>query len=189
MNRLYIMMAGALALATTVSSCSDSKSYAELLNEENRCVNLFLSQHRVVDHIPEGNAFEVGPDAPYYCLDEDQNVYMQVLAKGTDEKPEKDDMVYFRFIRYSLQYYIVGSDDNVGVGNANNMGAAPTYFLFDDYYTTQSAQYGEGIQLPMKYLGYDCKVNLVVKSQAGAESEMSYVVPYLYTISYYKPAL
>ncbi len=41
----------------------------------------------------------------------------------------------------------------------------------------------------MKLLGYNAKVNLVIKSQAGPTADMSYVVPYLYTISYYKPVI
>ena len=38
----------------------------------------------------------------------------------------------------------------------------------------------------MLYLGYNAKVNLIIKSQAGPENDMAYVVPYLYTITYYK---
>ena len=188
-NKFFGALAGALLAIATLASCSDDKSYSDLLNDENRTVNLFLSQHRLVNHLPENNEFEVGPDAPYYCIDDEGNVYMQVLDKGTDVLPEEDDRVYFRYIRYNLQYYVVGSNTNMGVGNALNMTSDPTFFLFKNLSVEESTQYGTGIQEPMKYLGYDCKVNLVVKSQAGPIADISYVVPYLYTISYYKPAL
>ena len=82
-----------LVIAAALSSCNDSKSYAELLQDENQAVNKFLVQHRVIEQVPENGIFEVGPDAPYYQLDEEANVYMQVLALGTDEKPEKNDRV------------------------------------------------------------------------------------------------
>ncbi|WP_367617467.1 DUF4827 family protein, partial [uncultured Duncaniella sp.] len=50
-------------------------------------------------------------------------------------------------------------------------------------------QYGTGLQIPVKLLGYGCKVNVVIKSQAGPSSDMSYVVPFLYDVSYNKPAM
>ncbi|MCI9285610.1 MAG: DUF4827 domain-containing protein [Muribaculaceae bacterium] len=188
MKSLFVPFLSMMALLAMVS-CSDSKSYAELLTEENHTVNNFLSQHRVVDHIPADSVFEVGPDAPYYCIDDEGDVYMQVLDKGNDERAETDDKVYFRYMRYMLNYYVVGSDSNVGAGNADNMTAASTYFLFNNLYVETSTQYGTGIQLPMRFLGYDSKVNLVIKSQAGPTADMSYVVPYLYEISYYKPVI
>lgn len=178
-----------IGLAFGLSSCSDSKSYAELLADENQAVNKFLVLHDVVDHVPADSIFEVGENAPYYRLDDESNVYMQVLSLGTDEKPSKSDRVYFRFTRYNMFYYVVGDDDyneSIGSGNRDDMASAYTYFLFDDHSVSESSQYGTGIQLPMKYLGYNAKVNLVIKSQSGPTDETSYVVPYLYKITYYK---
>lgn len=189
MNKLYTTILSLLCLMAAATSCSDNKSYAELLTDENHCVNAFLAEHRLVDGIPADSVFLTGPDAPYYRIDEDSNVYMQVLQPGTDERAQTGDRVYFRYMRYNLLSYVVGSDDNIGAGNANNMNTESTFFIFDNLYISQSYQYGEGIQLPMRFLGYDCKVNLIIKSQAGPESDMAYVTPYLYEISYYKPAL
>lgn len=59
MKSLFVPFLSMMALLAMVS-CSDSKSYAELLTEENHTVNNFLSQHRVVDHIPADSVFEVG---------------------------------------------------------------------------------------------------------------------------------
>lgn len=184
-----IFAAMAAMLALTFASCNDSQSYADLLNDENKVVNEFLSQHRVIDEIPADSVFEVGPDAPYYRMDEEGNVYMQVLDKGSDEKPLLNARVYFRYMRYNLYTYVVGSDDNTGSGNADNLGYQSTFFLLGNVSISQSTQYGTGIQVPMYYLGYNAKVNLIVKSQQGLTSEISNVVPYLYTISYFKSQL
>ena len=179
------------AFAASISACSDHKSYAEQLNEETQTVNAFLARHRVVDEMPTDTnyVFEVGPNAPYYRLDEERNVYMQVLYEGKEGYAKKGNRVYFRYLRYNLNNYVIGGDDNVGAGNANNLGTSPSFFLFDTYDVQESAAYGTGIQMPLKFLQMGSRVNLVVKSQAGAYEEMQYVVPYLYEIRYNKPAL
>ena len=190
MKRNILSIFSLLAIPLVTSAYSDSKSYADLLNDENKLVNAFLAEHRVLEEFPGVDECEVGPDAPYYRVDDEGNVYMQVLRKGDGVFPETGDRVYFRYLSYDLNYYVVGSDDNIGTGNLNNTGNSnPTYFLYDDFTIEQSSQYGTGIQIPVGLLGYDCKVNVIIKSQAGPTSTMSYVVPYLYEIAYYKPAM
>jgi len=187
MKRQIISILSLLALLMAVSSCSDSKSYADLLNEENQVVNAFLAQHRVVETWPGVDNCEVGEDAPFYCVDDEGNVYMQVIRKGDGTFPEEGEHVSFTYLSYDLNYYVVGSDSNVGSGNLNSPGSsAATYFIFDDYTLEQSSHYGTGIQIPVKLLGFGSKVNVVIKSQAGPSAYMSYVIPFLYDIAYYK---
>lgn len=170
-------------------SCSDSKSYAERLTEENHYVNHFLSDQRVADYFPEDGSFEVGENAPYYKMDEEGSVYMQVLDPGNGQRPAKDNRVYFRFTRYNLARYETGSDLS-GIGNSddllgeNKLGSL--YFVYDNFNMQASITYGSGIQVPMKYLGSDAKVNLVVKSQYGWYDETANVIPFLYNIRYYE---
>nr|MBD5377099.1 DUF4827 domain-containing protein [Bacteroides sp.] len=175
-------------LAAVMTSCSDSKSYSELLTEENQYVNHFLSDQRVVDYFPE-DSYEVGPDAPYYKMDEEGNVYMQILDPGNDQRPEKDNRVYFRFTRFNLARYETGEGLS-GLGNADDIsggnGLGSMYFLYENYTLAVSYQYGTGIQIPMRYLGSNAKVNLVVKSQYGWTNETANVIPFLYNIRYYE---
>lgn len=63
-------------------SCDDNKSYADLLEDETKAVNSFLADQCVIDKIPADSNFVVGPDAPYYKMDEEGDVYMQVINKG-----------------------------------------------------------------------------------------------------------
>lgn len=187
MKRQIFSILSLLALLMAASSCSDSKSYADLLNEENQVVNAFLAQHRVEETWPGIDNCEVGKDAPFYCVDDEGNVYMQVISKGDGTFPEKGEHVSFTYLSYDLNYYVVGSDSNVGSGNLNSPGTSPsTYFIYDDYTIEQSSQYGTGIQIPVKLLGFNSKANVVIKSQAGPSAYMSYVIPFLYDISYYK---
>lgn len=174
-----------LALATV--SCSDSKSYAELLTDEAHSINRFLADRRVSDVIPTDTnfVFEVGENAPYYPLDEEGNLYMQVLNAGTPGNYAKDDQViYFRYTRYNLNGYKDGILP-AGEGNETDMDYASTWFRFKNYSLESSYKWGVGIQKPLEFLPIDCEVNIVIKSQYGIYSEMAYVLPFLYSIRYY----
>ena len=183
------MVFGAVsAAAIAVTSCSDSKTYAELLSDENKYVNCYLADQRVSNEIPADSTFnfEVGENAPYYPLDEDHNVYMQVEELGTPGNFATDDqIIYFRFTRYALSSYDDGELPE-GEGNEADMSYANCWFRYNNYTLESTYQWGSGIQLPLALVPIDSKINLVVKSQYGVYDEMSYVVPYLYRIRYYK---
>lgn len=185
---LFSFLLGGLALMS-LTSCDDDKSYADLLKDERKATNAFLSNYKVENEIPSDTIFktvkEYGDDAPFYRIDPDGNVYMQVVeADSKENRPEADQTVYFRFMRLDLiSLYTEGVES--WTGNAENMFADPTFFLFDNYTLDSSAQYGYGLQLPMKFVGINSTVNLLVKSQYGFTDEISYVVPFLYAITYY----
>lgn len=185
----------ALAIATlgvTAMSCDDGKSYAELLTDETHAVNAFLSNHRVQLGIPEYDEIETGADAPFYRLDEEGNVYMQVLSKGNKDMMTKDDdLVYFRFTRNSLFLYDVATGEfpEEGWGNSEDLTVGSASFRYNNYTLTSSSQWGSGLQLPLSVLGLGCRVNLVIKSQYGLSNEISQVVPfYYYDVRYFPPA-
>lgn len=178
------LLTGAIAF----TSCDDSKSYAELLTDEAHSINRFLANHRVVNSVPANNEFEVGPNAPFYRLDEDGNYYMQVLNPGTntpENKVEYDDEVYFRYTRYNLHLYKDG-ELPMGEGNASNVAIGNYSFRFQNTTLQSTTQYGKGVQMPLMYLPMDCEVNLVMKSVGGPDAEVASVVPYLYNIRYFK---
>lgn len=188
LNKLSALSIAAIASIALLSSCSDTKSYAERLVDENKAVNLFLSNYRVENSLPEDNNFEVGPDAPYYRLDDEGNIYMQVLRTGDRENnmATDDQLIYFRWTRYNLLYaYNYGEE--YSEGNAEDMSMNPTYFRFNNTTNSSSTQWGTGIQMPLNYLGIDCEVNIVIKSQYGVSSEIANVTPYMYNVRYFVP--
>lgn len=176
----------AMIMAVLSQSCEKGRSYAELLNDENRDVNRFLADQWVKTDIPADTVFLTGPDAPYYQLDGDGNIYMQVLKLGDGAMVEDDQMVYFRFERYNLAYYKGNLDECPSEGNQNDLSQSPTSFRYQNYTIPSSSQWGSGIQLPLEFIPLDSEINLVIKSQFGWTSEVSYVVPYLYNIRYFK---
>lgn len=188
MKKILILFSVFAAVAA-LSSCSDSKSFAEYLTEENHSVNNFLADQRVTNTIPTDTnfVFETGPDAPYYRMDEDGNVYMQVVKPGTKGNyAEDNEIIYFRFTRYNLHSYVDHTLPE-GEGNENNMANFNAWFRFNNFTLESSYQWGAGIQVPLSYLGVDCEVNLVIKSQYGKYDEQTYVIPFLYKVRYYRP--
>jgi hypothetical protein len=190
MKRLFLILSTVAALAGINSSCSSSTSYAELLTSESHYVNNYLADHRVTNTIPTDTTFEfeVGEDAPYYRMDEDGNVYMQVVKAGTrtaDNYAKDNEVIFFRFTRYDLSSYADATLPE-GEGNEVDMSYLNAWFRMNNFTLESSYQWGAGIQLPLSYLPIDCEVNLVIKSQYGLYDEMSYVTPYLYHVRYYR---
>ena len=179
------MLLGVLAL-TMLTACNDDQSYADRLNEERNAVNAYLANHRVVMTVPEDSVFEVGPDAPFYRIDPDGNVYMQVLNPGDkNDKAKTGEPIYFRYSRYSLSTWYADGTWFVYSGNESSMDATSCSFNYADYTLPSSSQWGYGLQYPLLFLGVECEVNLIVKSQFGFTGEISYVMPFFYHVRYF----
>lgn len=182
--RKFLTFAISAAFLLAFSSCKDSKSYAELLNEETKAVNAFLADQNVILDIPADSIFEYGPDAPFYRIDPDGNVFMQVIEPGDKEKVKNDAMVFFRFTRYNLNEYALTGSLGSGYGNSEDVSMGSASFRFNNYTLTTSSQWGSRIQMPLSFLGFNSHVRLVIKSQFGLTSEISQVIPFLYDIRY-----
>ena len=187
LGRVFAIMCSVVALSlcsVVMTSCDEQKSYAELLDEENAAVDKFLETQQVVNTIPADTVFEVGENAPYYKLDEDGYVYMQVLMNGDEGMAKYNEMIFFRYSRLNILTMVEGGDQRP-TGNDNELSNAYS-FKFQNTELESSSQYGTGIQLPLNYLQMPCKVNLIVKSKAGSLNDLTSVTPYLYTIRYYR---
>ncbi len=179
-----------LAVAVLMASCSDSKSYSELLTDEGHYINAFLADQRVSGSIPADTVFETGVNAPYYKLDEDGYVYMQVINPGTPgNKAKDDDLIYFRFERYNLKTYYEDGKLGSPWGNQDDVALMNSSFRFNNYTLQSSAQWGQGLQMPLKFLPVDCEVNLVIKSAYGLTQEETNVLPFLYHVRYFRPQI
>lgn len=182
----------AVAVAFFLASCSKTESYSDLLKKEQKASNWFLAQHKVCNEIPSDSVFLVGSDAPYYKMDDDGYVYMQVL-KANDPKdrdiPVTGDQVYFTFTRWNIEtMYNNNTLDVSGEGNQDNFinTVAETYFIYNNYSVSSSSNYGSGIQIPVSYLGYNSEVNIVLKSYYGFTTENTTCVPFKVNVRYFK---
>lgn len=176
-----------LGLTVGAASCEKGESYADLLKKEEHAVNWYLSGESVETKIPADSIFITGEDAPFYKMNEEGTVYMRVVDPGDmDDRPEKGDRVYFRFSRMNLRNFYE-ADYEQWSGNSNNLGNTnlSTSFIYGNYQLESSYRYGTGIQLPMDYLGYNSRVRLVLKAQAGFYSEQSQCLPFVVDVRYF----
>lgn len=187
-----IMLLPACLLMAGLASCEDTKSYSELLNDEEHAVNWYLAQQTVELEIPaDGNFITVqdvkeGEEAPYYKMDKDGYVYMQVVNKGSStSRPAEGDLVYFRFMRLNLLNY-QATETEVWEGNSEDLDYSSSSLVYGNNVLSSTTQYGDGIQVPLEYLGYNSEVNLVVKSPEGFTTDQSQCIPYVYNIRYFK---
>lgn len=184
---LLLFLLSSVAILT-LTGCKDEVSYGDLLRDEEKAVNWYLAQQNVETEVPSDSIFVAGEDAPYYRMDDDGHVYMQVVNPGdTNDRPNAGDKVYFRFSRRNLKVMYEGGEAAVE-GNLDNMNSAlgPTSFFYGNTTYPTTTQYGTGLQIPMDYLGYYSEVNLVLKSYAGFTTDQSQCVPYVMNVKYYR---
>lgn len=192
--KIYFKISLICVVLTSVmfASCSKTESYSDLLKKEQKVSNWYLAQHKVCNVIPADSVFLMGPDAPFYRMDDDGYVYMQVIKAPNlkDRKiPAYGDQVYFTFTRYNIEtMYNDNTLDVTGVGNQGDFvsSVGNTYFIFNNYSVSSSSQFGSGIQLPVSYLGYDSEVNILLKSYYGFSDESTTCIPFLVNTRYFK---
>ncbi|MDE6462406.1 MAG: DUF4827 domain-containing protein [Muribaculaceae bacterium] len=197
MNKIIKSLTLVAVAGLSLCSCNDGKSYAEMLRDETESTNYYLSSFQVINSVPADSVFVSVADmearglsreealavTPFYRLDDDGDVYMQVVNPGTGEKADDNQLIYFRFNRSNLNYYY---SDGVWIsdGNSTDLGTEPTSFRYNNYSLESSYSWGSGLQMPLRFLKLNCEVNLVVKSTVGLVNEQSSVVPYLYNVRY-----
>lgn len=162
-------------------------TYDDLLAKERAAINFFLNDQIVATTTPSNFAeWQVGDDAPFYWLDADHNVAMRIVSLGNQGVAANDQQVYFRFLRWNLMEYYCAGEMPLPSGNVSDIASAPTSFRFNNFTLESTTQWGQGIQFPL-YAGVPLgsTVQLVLPSTYGFRDEISAVIPYLYTITYY----
>ena len=145
-----------------------------------------MANHEIVPYVPADSVFITGPDAPYYRMDENGYVYMQVINAGDlNDRPVKGQTVYYRYRQRNIKDLYNGMNALWG-GNADNLLRPSNSFVYGNTVLTSTTKWGEGIQVPLAYLGYNSEVNLVVKSPKGMPEEQTQCIPYEYNIKYFK---
>lgn len=198
MKYKYFVLLSLTLILVFISGCSKSQSYSELLREEEKACNWYLAQYNVLLELPEDykdlitketlqpNGTPYGDDAPFYKLDDDGYVYMQVVRADYSQMVAEGDLVYFRYVQESIKDLYEGIS-TPPEGNGDNLTSGPTNFVYKNTYLTSTSAWGNGIQMPLQYVGYNSEVNLVLKSYYGFADRQTYCIPYIINLKYFKP--
>lgn len=173
----------------TITITQNSCTLEDLKKTEQRAMKKYLSKFDVIDELPAIDNIQVGSVAPFYKLNPEGTVYMQVVKMGTASAATYGEKIYFRFMRYNLLSYLENGVLPQGQGNANDPTESTTFFEVGSE-NPSTTQWGKAIPMPILLgLPVDSEVNLVVASEAGPTSEISGVIPFLYNIRYFKSIL
>lgn len=197
MKKLTFFFLALLAFGLGFQACDDTKTYAEMLEEEEDGIKAFIKDSSIV----------VISQSQFYAQDSmtdvDKNefvqlasgVYMQIVDKGSKLEADtlKDgDEVLVRFAEFDIlkKEYTW----------ANNLNSAETVDAFR-YTSTSSSiagiflqgymlNYGPAVPagwlVPLTYVRDGARVKLIVPSKMGQSQAMQSVLPYYYYIQKYQ---
>lgn len=182
--RKIITSACFLTLLVLFAACDDDVSYAERVETERKRIKEFISEQNieVLDTYPSSGVFK----ANQYYLD-DTGVYINVVDSGNGKRAAYRGEVYFRF--GEVMSLPLSESDTLKAWESNP-GLQPLSFkygivsTYSDYYNTSSMPYfylSEGVTIPLKYVGENALVNIIVPFKIGSVSQTSY-----YTTLFYK---
>lgn len=185
----------ALMGAGMLSSCDDRESYTKLLRDEEKACNWYLSNETICLEIPADGNFKMGEDAPFYKMNPDGTLYMQVINPGDpSDRAQTDDLVYFRYMACNVKSLYEVRDDKtfdtsvLWVGNAGNqLTSTPRSFRYDNKTQASISSWGSGIEVPLDYFGYGAEVNLLLKGSVGFTECQTQCIPYIMNVKYFKP--
>jgi len=168
-----------------LAACSKGVSYAERVETEKKRIKQFLSEQNieVLNSYPSNGVFKTNQ----YYLDE-TGVYINVVDSGNGKRAVAYDKVYYRF---SETMQLPTSDNDTIKLWETNPGLQPLEFVYkvtssytetNPYATGPTYAYlSEGVTVPLKYVGEDAIVNILVPFKVGSAYQSSY-----YSTIYYK---
>ena len=198
MKKLLLLFFILLAVGFSFQACDDTKTYAEMLEEEDDAIADFINKEgiKVISQTEFFDNDSVTDVEKNEFVQLSSGVYMQIVDKGSDNPADtvkNNDLVLVRFMEYSLL------DKDTTLSNLT------LPYLVDEYkYTASSSSiagifiqglmymaYGytavpAGWLVPLPYVRDKAHVRLIVPSKMGHQSAMQYVYPYYYDITKYQ---
>lgn len=198
MKKLLLLFFILLAVGFSFQACDDTKTYAEMLEEEDDAIADFINKEgiKVISQTEFFDNDSVTDVEKNEFVQLSSGVYMQIVDKGSDNPADtvkNNDLVLVRFMEYSLL------DKDTTLSNLT------LPYLVDEFkYTVSSSSiagifiqglmymaYGytavpAGWLVPLPYVRDKAHVRLIVPSKMGHQSAMQYVYPYYYDITKYQ---
>lgn len=171
------------------ASCNKTKTYADLLKEENRAIDKFISKNKLVilNDFPKNGVFK----ANEFYRDPATGVYYNIIDVGdtiTIPKIKVGEEVYVRF--NGLNYF--SKEDTVKYNNMDPIKSPlPATLVFRGEVTVANRSFlysgtTPGWVVPLKHVGHTGKAKMIVPFNMGSPSDQSAYTPTYYELVQYR---
>lgn len=198
MKKLILFLFILLSASFAFQACDDTKTYAEMLEEEDDAIADFINKEgiKVISQTEFFDNDSVTDVEKNEFVQLASGVYMQIVDKGSDNPADtvkNNDLILVRFMEYSL------IDKDTTLSNLNipymvdefkytvsssSIAGIFTQGLMYAWYNTTAVPAGWLVPLP--YVRDKAHVRLIVPSKMGHQGAMQYVYPYYYDITKYQ---
>lgn len=191
MKRFFYVLSFLMGVGALFSSCNSNKTYAELLAEEKKAIRNFVSVNNIsaIDVSDEevevytDEAAWVGEDAvnnghfergQWYKFED--GLYMKIVSFGdtTSMFKSRQNIIVRYEKRYNLLTYENADSDYTSNEEPNS------YWEISQWSQNYNGTYGYGVGFPVRFLGTDAVVCLIVPSKVGTSDDATSVVPVYY---------
>ncbi|WP_307757960.1 DUF4827 family protein [uncultured Mediterranea sp.] len=187
-----------LAFGFAFQACDDTKTYAEMLEEEDDAIADFINKQgiKVISQTEffDNDSVTNVEENEYVQLA--SGVYMQIVDKGSDNPADtvrNNEVVLVRFMEYSLLdqdttlsnlslSYM--SDEFKYTATSSSIAGIFTQGLMYSWYRYTAVP--AGWLVPMPYIRDRAHVRLIVPSKMGHQAAMQNVYPFYYDITKYQ---
>lgn len=175
---IILLLAGLLMVGT---SCKDTKSYADYLEDEEKAIDLLISENgfNILKKFPENYIFGEND----FYKDPSTGVYFNIISYGDSAvKPKLKETIYIRY--KGLSYF--GSEDTTRYTNTNSPYPEQFDYIGPISSITQDSYGTAGWVVPLRYVGHRGKVKLIIPFEMGSSYDQSNYLPSYYDQVEYK---
>lgn len=198
MKKLTLIFLSLLTFGLAFQACDDSKTYAEMLEEEDDGIAAFIRDNdiKVISQTEFFNNDSTTDVSQNEYVQLSSGVYMQIVDKGSDNPADtvkNNDLILVRFMEYS----ILDKDTTLSNLNAvetvdefkytvtsSSIAGIFTQGYMISYYSSTAVP--AGWLVPLAYVRDMAHVKLIVPSKMGHQTAIQYVYPYFYDIKKYQ---
>jgi hypothetical protein len=197
MKKLVLLFLSLLAFSFAFQACDDSKTYAEMLEEEDDAIAAFIRDNdiQVISQTEFFNNDSTTDVSKNEYVQLSSGVYMQIVDKGSDnlaDTVKNNDLILVRFMEYSIL------DKDTSLSNLNSVETVDEFkytitsssiaaiFTQGYMYSVYGPSVPAGWLVPLPYVRDMAHVKLIVPSKMGHSTAMQYVYPYFYDIKKYQ---
>lgn len=213
MKKIVFLLLAAISVAVSISSCSDSETYADQKKRERSAINRYISENNIkVLSEAEFNSQEQTTDTAKheFVYLSNSGCYLQIIRKGCGEKLKDGETatVLCRYQEYNLLTDSLQSSNMIGyyisvVDKMNVTNTSGTFTgtfkagesLMYTLYGSGSTTVPSGWLVPLSYINIGrqdsenneiARIRIIVPHTQGHAYATSGVYPCLYDITYQK---